>query len=60
MLICERCSDQCYMVEKCDSCGKKVCQSCEKSAKRLKKVRRVVICKDCWGKLKLRSKFKAL
>ena len=48
------------MVEKCDSCGKKVCQSCEKSAKRLKKVRRVVICKDCWGKLKLRSKFKAL
>ena len=37
-----------------------VCMSCEKSAKRVKKVRRHVICKDCWGDLKIRSKFKAL
>ena len=48
------------MLEKCNSCGKMVCQSCEKSAKRLKKVARVVICKDCWGNLPKRAKFKAL
>ncbi len=59
-LICERCSNQIYMVEKCDYCGKMVCESCEKSAKRLKKVVRTVICKDCWGNLPKRSKFKAL
>jgi len=59
-LICERCSSQVYMVEKCNSCGKMVCQSCVKSAKRLKKVSRVVICRDCWGDMKKRSKFKAL
>ena len=48
------------MVETYNSCGKMVCQSCVKSAKRLKKVTRLVICKDCWGDLKKRSKFKAL
>ena len=59
-MICERCSSACYTTEQCEYCKKKVCESCKKSAKRLKKVRRVVICKDCWGKLKVRSKFKAL
>jgi hypothetical protein len=48
------------MAEKCNSCGKLVCESCEKSAKRLKKVSRAVICKDCWGNLAKRSRFKAL
>ncbi len=48
------------MLEKCNSCGKMVCESCEKSAKRVKKVSRVVICKDCWSDMKKRSKFKAL
>jgi len=37
-----------------------VCESCKKSAKRCKKVDRYVICEDCWGNLKLRTKFKAL
>ena len=59
-MICERCSIPCHMIEKCDSCGKMACQLCVKSAKRLKKVRRVVICKDCWGNIGKRSKFKAL
>ena len=48
------------MLEKCNSCGKMVCQACEKSAKRVKKVTRYVICKDCWTDLKKRAKFKAL
>jgi hypothetical protein len=59
-LICDRCSKQVYLVEKCGSCGKSVCESCKKSAKRVDKVARYVICKDCWGDIKTRSKFKAL
>ena len=59
-MICERCSAQVYMLDKCSSCGKEVCKSCEKSAKRVKKVTRVVICKDCWGDLPKRKRFKAL
>ena len=59
-MICERCSTQAYTLEKCNYCGKMNCESCKKSAKRVKKVDRYVICKDCWGKLKVRSKFKAL
>ena len=59
-MICERCSGQAYLVEKCDYCARMVCLSCEKSAKRVDKVRRYVICKDCWGDLKIRKKFKAL
>ena len=59
-MICERCSGQEYTLEKCNSCGKMVCESCKKSAKRVKKVTRYVICKDCWTDLKTRAKFKAL
>ncbi len=59
-MICERCSDQCYTTEKCNYCSKNVCEACKKSAKRVKKVRRFVICKDCWGNIAKRSKFKAL
>ncbi len=59
-LICERCSQQVYYVEKCDYCAKAVCLLCEKSAKRIKKVRRAVICKGCWGNMQARHKFKAL
>ena len=59
-MICERCSSQCYTFEKCNSCGKMVCEACKKSAKRCKKVVRYVICKDCWGNMGKRSKFKAL
>ena len=40
--------------------GKMVCESCKKSAKRVKKVTRYVICRDCWTDMLKRSKFKAL
>lgn len=59
VLICERCSKHVYAVEKCGSCGKSVCESCKKSAKRVNKTDRHVICKDCWGNLGSRRKFKA-
>jgi len=59
-LICERCSGQEYTLEKCNSCSKMVCESCKKSAKRVKKVTRYVICRDCWTDMKKRAKFKAL
>ncbi|MBI4399287.1 hypothetical protein HY570_00925 [Candidatus Micrarchaeota archaeon] len=58
-MICERCSAQTYMVEKCNYCNKQLCRDCEKSAKRIAKTRRYVICKDCWGDMKKRSEFKA-
>lgn len=59
-MICERCSEQAYLVEKCNYCGRMVCLACEKSAKRSNKTKRYVICKDCWGDLKIRSKFKSV
>ena len=59
-MICERCSGQEYTLEKCNSCSRMVCESCKKSAKRVKKVTRYVICRDCWTDMKKRAKFKAL
>lgn len=59
-LICDRCSQAVHYVEKCDYCAKSVCVMCEKSAKRIRKIRRAVICKNCWGTLSTRKKFKAL
>ncbi|MCX8174918.1 MAG: hypothetical protein N3E51_01810 [Candidatus Micrarchaeota archaeon] len=59
-MICDRCSNQVYALEKCNYCEKHVCEACKKSAKRVKKVDRYVICKDCWGNLKHRADFKAL
>ena len=58
-MICERCSDQGYATEKCTGCGKLVCGTCVKAAKRIKKIKRLVICRDCWGKLATRKKWKA-
>ncbi|MFH1095478.1 MAG: hypothetical protein V1728_04640 [Candidatus Micrarchaeota archaeon] len=59
-MICERCSQQGHFLEKCEYCSRMVCLACEKSSKRVKKTKRFVICKDCWGNLKTRSRFKAL
>ena len=57
-MICERCSEQAHIVEKCIGCSKQVCNTCVKAAKRVKKLKRVAICKDCWGKIGARSKWK--
>jgi hypothetical protein len=55
---CERCGNQSAKLERCDYCGRKICYSCIKSSKR-KKVGRLYICKDCWGNIQKRKKFKA-
>lgn len=59
-MICDRCSNQSYFLEKCEYCAKNVCVNCAKSAKRVQKIRRLLICKGCWGNLRSRSKFKGV
>ena len=57
-MICERCSDETYKLNKCEYCGRKLCKACEKSSKKPEKVRWLMICRDCWGDLKKRRVFK--
>lgn len=57
-MICARCSKETYELEMCEYCRKMVCRLCEKSSKRIKKLKRIVICKDCWGDMKKRNEFK--
>ncbi|MEM3031152.1 MAG: hypothetical protein QXH27_05460 [Candidatus Micrarchaeia archaeon] len=58
-MICERCSEPTFNPEKCNYCSRMVCRSCEKSAKRVGRVKRLVICKDCWNNLSRRKAFKS-
>jgi len=58
-MICGRCSRPTYNPEKCGYCSRIVCRSCVKSAKRVGKVRRLVICRDCWSDLSRRKAFKS-
>ncbi|MCX6776166.1 MAG: hypothetical protein NT130_04950 [Candidatus Micrarchaeota archaeon] len=58
-MICERCGKEVYLLEQCDYCNRKVCVQCEKSAKKTSRIRRIVICKDCWTDMKKRKVFKA-
>jgi len=48
---CERCGKEAHYREKCNSCNKYVCRSCNKSSKSASKTERLIICKDCWGKI---------
>ncbi len=56
---CERCKRQVAKAERCDSCGKLICESCIKSQKRASKTRKMFICKDCWSSIPARTKFKS-
>jgi len=58
VFICERCGSEAKLLEKCKGCDKKICRDCIKSQKKLHKLDRVAICKDCWGKMEKRSTFK--
>ncbi len=49
---CERCSDETHFLEKCTFCGKYICRNCLHTAKNLEKIKRVVICKGCFGDAK--------
>jgi len=57
-MICERCSNAVHQVDECNYCHKKVCGSCLKASKRVKKTDRYAICRGCWGDLKARTKWK--
>lgn len=59
-MLCERCSKSAYKIEKCNYCNRLLCVACTKSSKRVKKIHRYAICKDCWGDMKKRTEFKAL
>ena len=59
VFICERCGKETHRTEKCNYCGKKICKACVKSSKNVKKTQRLVICKDCWGKMEARKKWKS-
>jgi len=58
-MICERCGKEVYLLEQCEYCNRKICVQCEKSAKKISRTKRTVICKDCWTDLKKRGAFKS-
>ena len=57
-LSCERCKDEVFKYIACNYCGRDICNNCIKSSARASKISRLVICKDCWGNLSKRGKFK--
>jgi hypothetical protein len=58
-MICERCGKETHVLELCEYCNRKVCIPCEKSSKKTSRIRRIMICKDCWSAMGKRKKFKA-
>lgn len=58
VITCDRCKREIFKTEMCNYCGRTVCNMCTKSAQRIQKVTRLAICKDCWGDMKKRKKFK--
>ena len=60
-MLCERCKKEAHYLELDPFCGRKICQNCIKSSKRVKETKQhVVICKDCWGDIEKRKKFKSM
>jgi len=59
-LNCERCGNYTHLPRNCSYCKKLLCRSCIKSSKRVQKIKRLIICKGCWGDLGARKKFKSV
>ncbi len=57
---CERCGRKTAKVEVCNYCGRAVCYHCIKASKKVKRrdIKRLVICKDCWSKMKFRKMYR--
>ncbi len=55
---CERCKREIYRFDVCDYCGRKICNSCVKSSQTVTKTVRLIICKDCWGDMNKRKRYK--
>jgi len=58
MTKCERCGKEIFVIEPCTGCKRKLGRECEKSSKRLSTHERLMICKDCWGKIPRRQAYK--
>ncbi|MFH1443095.1 MAG: hypothetical protein ABIG96_03610 [Candidatus Micrarchaeota archaeon] len=52
---CQRCNKEAHYVEKCKTCDRYVCRNCQKASKTASKTVRLIICKDCWGKMPKRK-----
>lgn len=57
-MLCERCKKDVYKHMLCKYCNRKICNACMKSSKKVTKINRIAICKDCWGKTKIRKEYK--
>lgn len=58
MAKCERCSLETHVIEPCMGCNRKLGRECEKSSRRLSNHKRIMLCKDCWGKMPKRQAYK--
>jgi hypothetical protein len=58
IMVCERCGKQTAKPEACNYCKKMCCNLCIKSSKRPSRLVRLIICKNCWGNMEKRGKFK--
>lgn len=57
-MLCDRCKKDAYKYDICKTCGRKICNSCMKSSRRLNKLVRIAICKDCWSSMPKRKIYK--
>ena len=48
-----------YKYNTCNTCSRKICYDCLKSSKRVTKVEKAYICKDCWSKMPSRKTYKS-
>lgn len=58
VMTCDRCKREIFKMEVCNYCKRQICNRCMKSSQRLRKVNRLVICKDCWSDMSKRKVFK--
>ncbi|MCL5433496.1 MAG: hypothetical protein M1538_00775 [Candidatus Marsarchaeota archaeon] len=56
--LCERCKREIHEKETCNYCKRKLGYECIKASQKKSKIIRLVICKDCWTKMPLRSMYK--
>jgi len=58
---CERCGRETNQIEYCDYCEpkRKICKGCRKSEHTHSKTYHTIICRDCWGSISKRTRFKS-
>lgn len=57
-MVCDRCKREIFRSETCNYCGRKIGVECVKASQKANKLTRLVICKDDWSKLPMRSMYK--